>query len=96
MNIIMVQLTLFPGATGLLFSTRDMSLEDSDISASEQNIFYVNKKTVVNCHEVEVLQMINVSLLTGIFPTILKTAVVKPLIKQNNNDPLILNYCRSI
>uniref|UniRef100_A0A3Q1FPB8 Reverse transcriptase domain-containing protein n=1 Tax=Acanthochromis polyacanthus TaxID=80966 RepID=A0A3Q1FPB8_9TELE len=41
----------------------------------------------------DLLDIINNSLQTGVFPSSLKTAIVKPLLKRNNLDPSILiNY----
>lgn len=44
----------------------------------------------------DVLQIINTSLQTGIFPQSLKTAVVKPLLKKNNLDVSVLKNYRPI
>lgn len=49
-----------------------------------------------NCLEDEVLAIANYSLLTGTFPQALKSAVVKPLLKKTNLDPLVLNNFRPI
>lgn len=48
-------------------------------------------KTVFNCLEDEMLAIVKHSLMTGIFPMALKTAIVKPLLKKNNLDPFALN-----
>ena len=42
--------------------------------------------TVFSCLEVEVLAIVNHSLLTGVFPMPLKNAIVKPLLKKSNLD----------
>ena len=44
----------------------------------------------------ELLQIVNCSLRTGFFPESLKTAVIKPLLKKRNLDPLKLNNYRPI
>ncbi len=46
-------------------------------------------KSVFNCLEADLLEVVNTSLLYGTFPKSLKTAVVKPLLKKSNLD---LNY----
>ena len=48
------------------------------------------------CMEEDVLALVKHSLLTGIFPSELKIALVKPLLKKNNLDPLVLNNYRPI
>lgn len=50
-------------------------------------------KKVYSCLANDLLQIINSSLQSGIFPTALKTAAVKPLLKKRNLDPsLVSNY----
>ncbi len=39
-------------------------------------------KSVFNCLEADLLEVVNASLLSGTFPNSLKTAVVKPLLKS--------------
>ena len=53
-------------------------------------------KNVFNCFASELIQIINNSLLSGIFPETLKTAVIKPLLKKSSLDPLLLNNYRPI
>ena len=48
------------------------------------------------CMEGDVHALLKHSLLTGVFPPELKTALVKPLLKKNNLDPLVLNNYRPI
>ena len=48
------------------------------------------------CMEGDVHALLNHSLLTGVFPPELKTALVKPLLKKANLDPLVLNNYRPI
>ena len=43
-----------------------------------------------------ILKIVNSSLLSGVFPDALKTAVVRPLIKKHNLDPSILGNYRPI
>ena len=53
-------------------------------------------KTVFDSISEDVLAIINRSLDSGVFPTSLKTALVKPLLKKNNLDPLVLSNFRPI
>ena len=53
-------------------------------------------KNVFNCFASELIQIINNSLLSGIFPETLKTAVIKPLLKKSSLAPLLLNNYRPI
>ena len=46
--------------------------------------------------EEQLLNMVNCSLQTGVFPAAFKTAVVKPLLKKSNLDPNILNNYRPV
>ena len=48
------------------------------------------------CMEDDVLALITHSLSSGTFPQELKTALVKPLLKKPNLDPLILHNYRPI
>ncbi len=50
-------------------------------------------KSVLNCLEADLLEVVNTSLLSVTFPNSLKTAVVKPLLKKCNLDNTMLsNY----
>ncbi len=51
---------------------------------------------MLNCLEADLLEVVNVSLLSGTFPNSLKTAVVKPLLKKRNLDNTMLSNCRPI
>ncbi len=51
-------------------------------------------KSVLNCLEADLLEVVNASLISGTFPNSLKTAVVKPL--QKNLDNTILSNYRPI
>ncbi len=50
-------------------------------------------KSVLNCLEADLLEVVNASHLSGTFPNSLKTAVVKPLLKKHNlNKTMLSNY----
>ncbi len=49
-----------------------------------------------NCLEADLLEVVNASLLSRIFPNSLKTAVVKPLLKKCNLDNTMLSNYRPI
>ncbi len=51
---------------------------------------------MLNCLEADLLEMVNISLLSGTFPNSLKTAVVKLLLKKRNLDNTILSNYRPI
>lgn len=53
-------------------------------------------KNVSHCMASELLQIVNTSLLSGVFPQALKTAVIKPLLKKNNLDTSLMNNYRPI
>ncbi|KAL0148215.1 hypothetical protein M9458_056447 [Cirrhinus mrigala] len=53
-------------------------------------------KSVFNCLEADLLEVVNTSLLSGTFPNSLETAVVKPLLKKSNLDNTILSNYRPI
>ncbi len=53
-------------------------------------------KSVLNCLVNDVLEIVNTSLLSGIFPTSLKHATVTPLLKKSNLDPFVLENYRPI
>ena len=53
-------------------------------------------KNVLNCLSDELLDIINQSLLTGTFPSPLKTAIIKPVIKKSSLDPLVPSNYRPI
>ncbi len=53
-------------------------------------------KSVLNCLEADLLEVVKVSLLSGTFPNSLKTAVVKPLLKKRNLDNTMLSNYRPI
>ncbi len=53
-------------------------------------------KSVLNCLEADLLEVVNTSLLSGTFPNSLKTAVVKPLLKKSNLDNTMLSNYRPI
>ncbi len=53
-------------------------------------------KSVLNCLEAALLEVVNTSLLSGTFPNSLKTAVVKPLLKKRDLDNTMLSNYRTI
>ncbi len=53
-------------------------------------------KSVLNCLEADLLEVVNASLLSGTFPNSLKTAVVKPHLKKHNLDNTMLSNYRPI
>ncbi len=53
-------------------------------------------KSVLNCLEADLLEVVNASRLSGTFSNSLKTAVVKPLLKKRNLDNIILSNYRPI
>ena len=53
-------------------------------------------KTLYGFFEEQLLNIVNCSLQTGVFPTSFKTAVVKPLLKKSNLDPDILSNYRPV
>ncbi len=53
-------------------------------------------KSVLNCLVNDVLEIVNTSLLSGIFPMALKHAIVIPLLKKSNLDPFVLENYRPI
>ncbi len=53
-------------------------------------------KSVLNCLEADLLEVVNASLLSGTFPNYLKTAVIKPLLKKLNLDNTMLSNYRPI
>ncbi len=53
-------------------------------------------KKVSKCMASDLLQIVNMSLLSGFFPQALKTAVIKPLLKKSNLDSSLMNNYRPI
>uniref|UniRef100_A0A3B3C1C6 Reverse transcriptase domain-containing protein n=1 Tax=Oryzias melastigma TaxID=30732 RepID=A0A3B3C1C6_ORYME len=53
-------------------------------------------KTYYDSFEPELLNIVNYSLQTGVFPSAFKTAVVRPLLKKSNLDPNNLNNYRPV
>ena len=53
-------------------------------------------KNILGCLAAPLLQIVNTSMLTGIFPSSFKTAMVKPLLKKTNLDQNSLNNYRPI
>ena len=73
-------------------TVQSLSSSTSDLDILPTAFF----KSVLHLISPDLLQIINTSLQTGIFPGCLKEAVVKPLLKKNNLDPLVLNNYRPI
>ena len=53
-------------------------------------------KNVSICLAPDLLQIVNTSLFSGIFPQALKTAVIKPILKKNNLDTSLMDNYRLI
>ncbi len=53
-------------------------------------------KKVSKCMALDLLQIVNMSLLSGFFPQALKTAVIKPLLKKSNLDSSLMRNYRPI
>ena len=53
-------------------------------------------KKVSDCMIPDLLQIVNTSLLSGVFPQAIKTAVIKPLLKKRTLDTLVMNNYRPI
>ena len=53
-------------------------------------------KSVYGFLDEDFLNNINCSFQTGVFPTSLKTAIVKPLLKRNTSDPSVLSNYRPV
>uniref|UniRef100_A0A672IAL3 Reverse transcriptase domain-containing protein n=1 Tax=Salarias fasciatus TaxID=181472 RepID=A0A672IAL3_SALFA len=53
-------------------------------------------KSLYGFLEEQILNIMNSSLQTGVFPTAFKTAVVKPLLKKSNLDPDVFNNYRPV
>ena len=53
-------------------------------------------KKVSDCMIPDLLQIVNTSLLSGVFPQAIKTEVIKPLLKKRNLDTSVMNNYRPI
>ncbi len=53
-------------------------------------------KGVCNCLVDDVLEFVNISLLSGIFPTALKHVIVSSLLKKSSLDPFVIDSYRPI
>ena len=73
-------------------TVQSLSSSTSDLDILPTAFF----KSILHLISHDVLQIINTSLQTGTFPACLKEAVVKPLLKKNNLDALVLNNYRPI
>ncbi len=82
-----------------VFETIDSKILEEIVQHLKSSICYLDTpptsffKSVLNSLEVDLLEVVNTSLLSGTFPNSLKTAVVKPLLKKRNLDSTMLsNY----
>ena len=73
-------------------TVRSLSSSTSELDVLPTKFF----KTIFHLISADILQIINTSLQTGIFPTSLKTAVVKPLLKKASLDASTPSNYRSI
>ncbi|KAL2083495.1 hypothetical protein ACEWY4_021268 [Coilia grayii] len=90
-------LNLMPTFDLVDYETLEKTVQNLSSSTSELDILPTNFfKSVLHLISADVLQIINTSLQTGIFPSSLKNAVVKPLLKKNNLDSSVLNNYRPI
>ncbi len=85
-----------------VFETIDSKILEEIVQHLKSSTCYLNTlptsffKSVLNSLEVDLLEVVNTSLLSGTFPNSLKTAVVKPLLKKRNLDSTMLSNYRPI
>ncbi len=85
-----------------VFETIDSKILEEIVQHLKSSTCYLDTlptsffKSVLNCLEVDLLEVVNTSLLSGTFPNSLKTAVVKPLLKKRNLDSTMLSNYRPI
>ncbi len=85
-----------------VFKTIDSKLLEEIVQHLKSSTCYLDTlptsffKSVLNCLEADLLEVVNTSLLSGTFPNSLKTAVVKPLLKKRNLDNTMLSNYRPI
>lgn len=70
------------------------SLSSSTCSLDELPTRFL--KSVLSSLLPQLTQLVNISLQSGTFPSALKTAVIKPLLKKSSLDPTVLNNYRPI
>ncbi len=84
------------------FKTIDSKILEEKVQHLKSSTCYLDTlptsffKSVLNCLEADLLEVVNTSLLSGTFPNSLKTAVVKPLLKKRNLDNTVLSSYRPI
>ncbi len=85
-----------------VFKTIDSKILEEIVQHLKSSTCYLDTlptsffKSVLNCLEADLLEVVNTSLLSGTFPNSLKTAVVKPLLKKRNLDNTVLSNYRPI
>ncbi len=85
-----------------VFKTIDSNILEEIVQHLKSSTCYLDTlptsffKSVLNCLEADLLEVVNTSLLSGTFPNSLKTAVVKPLLKKRNLDNTVLSNYRPI
>ncbi len=84
-----------------VFKTIDSKILEEIVQHLKSSTCYLDTfptsffKSVLNCLEADLLEVVNTSLLSGTFPNSLKT-VVKPLLKKSNLDNTMLSNYRPI
>ncbi len=85
-----------------VFKTIDSKILEEIVQHLKSSTCYLDTlptsffKSVLNCLEADLLEVVNTSHLSGTFPNSLKTAVVKPLLKKRNLDNTVLSNYRPI
>ncbi len=85
-----------------VFKTIDSKILEEIVQHLKSSTCYLDTlptsffKSVLNCLEADLLEVVNTSLLSGTFPNSLKTEVVKPLLKKRNLDNTTLSNYRPI
>ncbi len=85
-----------------VFKTIDSKILEEIVQHLKSSTCYLDTlpttffKSVTNCLEADLLEVVNTSLLSGTFPNSLKTAVFKPLLKKRNLDNTMLSKYRPI
>ncbi len=88
--------------TMFVFKTIDSKILEEIVQHLKSSTCYLDTlptsffKSVLNCLEADLLEVVNTSLLSGTFPNSLKTAVVKPVLKKCNLDNTMLSNYRPI
>ncbi len=86
-----VTLSVFEEIDGYILEEIVLHLKSSTCYLDKLPTYFF--KSVLNCLEADLLEVVKASLLSGTFPNSLKTAVVKPLLKKRNLDNSMLsNY----